>query len=76
MSAEEDKKKKKLQLDPETAAVFKKKGYEVKNFLSNGAFGEVYEGETRESKQRVAIKVSSRMFIRTISKPSFTAASA
>ncbi len=50
-------KKKVLQLDPETAAVFRKKGYEVKNFLSNGAFGEVYEGEVKETKQRVAIKV-------------------
>lgn len=49
-------KKKVLQLDPETAAVFRKKGYEVKNFLSNGAFGEVYEGEVKETKQRVAIK--------------------
>lgn len=58
MSSDDDKKKKKLQLDPETAAVFKKKGYEVKNFLSNGAFGDVYEGEVKETKQRVAIKVS------------------
>lgn len=33
-----------LRLDPRTADVFKKKGYEVTQYLNKGAYGKVYKG--------------------------------
>lgn len=55
MTDEEDSKT--LQLDPQTAAVFKKKGYEAHTLLNHGAFGWVYKGKSIKGGFPVAIKV-------------------
>ncbi|KAI2800488.1 hypothetical protein RDWZM_009154 [Blomia tropicalis] len=55
--AEDDKT---LNLDPKTAAVFKKKNYVVEKKLNEGAFGQVFKGRNVQTGELVAIKV---MFI-------------
>ncbi|XP_054153445.1 testis-specific serine/threonine-protein kinase 2-like [Oppia nitens] len=47
-----------IDLDPKTAAVMKKKGYEFQKKLSQGAFGQVYKGtNSKTGIETVAIKV-------------------
>ncbi|KAI1289374.1 Testis-specific serine/threonine-protein kinase 2 [Halotydeus destructor] len=51
------KPKEKIKLDDKTAAVFTKKGYEVTNKISEGAFGQVYKAQKTADGQLAAVKV-------------------
>jgi serine kinase len=46
-----------IKLDSKTEAVFKKKGYELKKKLAEGAFGQVYKAVNTKSGDLVAVKV-------------------
>lgn len=47
----------KIQLDPKTKAVLDKKGYEVQEKISEGAFGQVYRAWSVNEKKMAAVKV-------------------
>ena len=49
--------KEKIQIDPKTAAVFQKKGYEVLNQIGEGAFGKVYKARSTKDGVMTAVKV-------------------
>ena len=49
--------KEQIQLDPRTAAVFKRKGYKVTDKISEGSFGKVYKGKRTKDGIKSAVKV-------------------
>lgn len=49
--------KERIQLDPKTAAVFQKKGYEVMNKVGEGAFASVYKSRSTKDGTLCAVKV-------------------
>ena len=49
--------KERIQLDPKTAAVFQKKGYDVMERIGEGAFGKVYKARSTKDGIMTAVKV-------------------
>lgn len=49
--------KERIELDPKTAAVFQKKGYEVQTKIGEGAFGKVYKARSTKDGIMTAVKV-------------------
>lgn len=49
--------KERIELDPKTAAVFQKKGYEVTEKIGEGAFGKVYKARSTKDGMMTAVKV-------------------
>ena len=45
------------EIDPKTAAVFKRKKYEILKKLGAGAFGTVYKAQKTDSQELAAVKV-------------------